>query len=216
MCVGGTREVDSEIWLPWRPWLAPQGAAVQGRGCHCGTSASKIQLTLLLVDQRVQYGYPVILWLLKIAIAANENHNFGRYIMFLSIDGSCSLALLHNQALLDNQSLRDYIILACFRYKGEDKPNWPANNETWYLGTLVPRLIFSKVGWDQQLTALKVAVAAAFLKWSRVTWQISAGQNLGCNKPIHVGCMYAQRCCPPNPPKWGVPFFTRQKCLGYV
>ena len=69
----------------------------------------------------------VILWLLKIlkiAIAANEKHNFGRYIIFLSsIDGSCSLALLHNQALLNNKSLRGYIILACFRYKGEDKPN---------------------------------------------------------------------------------------------
>ena len=57
-CVGGTREVDSEIWLPW---LALQGAAVQGRGCHCGTSASKIGLTLLLVDQRVQYGYPLVI-----------------------------------------------------------------------------------------------------------------------------------------------------------
>jgi hypothetical protein len=59
----------------------------------------------------------VILWLLKIAIAANENHNFGRYIIFLSsIDGSCSLALLHNQALLNNQSLSGYEILACFRH----------------------------------------------------------------------------------------------------
>ena len=29
-----------------------------------------------------------------------------------------------------------------------------------------------EVGWDQQLTALKVAVAAALVKWSRVTWQV--------------------------------------------
>ena len=44
------------------------------------------------------------------------------------------------------------------------------------------------VGWDQQLTALKVAVAAAFLKWSRATESQNVMQIVQCSSD-HAGVL---------------------------